>query len=77
MAQKKLSFEQSLARLDEIVRHLEKGDMPYGCNSVIFDDGTLENLTMGQAKLYTVLLIAIPAVLAAVGIFVMIRRKNR
>ena len=28
MAGKKLSFEQSMARLDEIVRHLEKGDMP-------------------------------------------------
>lgn len=25
MAGKKLSFEQSMARLDEIVRHLEKG----------------------------------------------------
>ena len=28
MAGKNLSFEQSMARLDEIVRHLEKGDMP-------------------------------------------------
>ena len=28
MAVKKLSFEQSLSRLDEIVRHLEKGDLP-------------------------------------------------
>ena len=55
----------------------EKGNMPYGCNSVIFDDGTLENLTMGQARWYTVLLIAIPTVLAAVGLVVMIRRKNR
>lgn len=28
MADKKLSFEEALGRLDEIVRHLEKGDLP-------------------------------------------------
>jgi hypothetical protein len=55
----------------------DKGAMPYGCNSVIFSDGTLENLTMGQARWYTALLIAIPAMLGVVGLFVMIRRKNR
>ena len=55
----------------------EQGNMPYGCNSVIFDDGTLENLTMGAARWYTVLLIAIPAAIAAFGLVVTIRRKNR
>ena len=55
----------------------EKGDMPYGCNSIIFDDGILEDLAMGTARLYFALLIAVPVVIAAVGLFVMIRRKNR
>ena len=34
MAKKKLSFEQSLSRLDEIVRHLEKGRVViFGCGT--------------------------------------------
>jgi len=40
MASKKLSFEQSLDRLDEIVRHLEKGDMPLGESLSLFEEGT-------------------------------------
>ena len=40
MANKKLSFEQSLARLDEIVRHLEKGDMPLKDSLSLFEEGT-------------------------------------
>ena len=28
MAKKKLNFEDSLKRLDEIVKHLESGDLP-------------------------------------------------
>jgi exodeoxyribonuclease VII small subunit len=40
MAQKKLSFEQSLARLDEIVRHLEKGDMPLSESLSLYEEGT-------------------------------------
>ena len=55
----------------------EKDDMPYGCHSVLFNTLTLENLTMGTAKLYTVILLAIPVALAAVGTVVIIRRKNR
>ena len=40
MAGKKLSFEQSLSRLDEIVRHLEKGDLPL-CESLsLYEEGT-------------------------------------
>lgn len=42
MAGKKnnLSFEDSLARLDEIVRHLEKGDLPLSESLTIFEEGT-------------------------------------
>ena len=40
MATKKLSFEQSLARLDEIVRHLEKGDLPLKESLTLFEEGT-------------------------------------
>ncbi len=40
MASKKLSFEQSLARLDEIVKHLEKGDQPLADSLKLFEEGT-------------------------------------
>ena len=40
MAGKKLSFEQSMARLDEIVRHLEQGDMPLNDSLALFEEGT-------------------------------------
>ena len=40
MTEKDLSFEQSLARLDEIVRHLEKGDLPLNDSLSLFEEGT-------------------------------------
>lgn len=40
MTEKKPSFEQSLARLDEIVRHLEKGDLPLSESLKLFEEGT-------------------------------------
>ena len=40
MAEKKLSFEQALGRLDEIVRHLEKGDLPLSESLSLFEEGT-------------------------------------
>lgn len=41
MAKKQsLSFEDSLTRLDEIVRHLEKGDMPLGDSLKLYEEGT-------------------------------------
>ena len=40
MAVKKLSFEESLAKLEEIVRHLEKGDLPLSESLKLFEDGT-------------------------------------
>ena len=36
----KMSFEQSLQRLDEIVRHLEKGDLPLSDSLALFEEGT-------------------------------------
>lgn len=40
MAAKKPSFEQALGRLDEIVRHLEKGDLPLSESLALFEEGT-------------------------------------
>ena len=40
MAAKNLSFEQSLGRMDEIVRHLEKGDLPLSESLKLFEEGT-------------------------------------
>ena len=34
------SFEQKLSRLDEIVRHLEKGDLPLSDSLALFEEGT-------------------------------------
>lgn len=50
---------------------------PYGCNQVIYETQILENLTMGTAKAYTALILAIPAALAIVGTVMIVRRKNR
>lgn len=40
MAGKKLNFEQALSRLDEIVRHLEKGDLPLSESLALYEEGT-------------------------------------
>ena len=40
MAAKNPSFEQALGRLDEIVRHLEKGDLPLSESMTLFEEGT-------------------------------------
>lgn len=53
------------------------GDMPYGCKAVLYDTETLENLTMGTAKLYTALIMLVPVAVAAVGAVIIVRRKNR
>lgn len=36
----KLSFEQSITRLDEIVKQLEKGDVPLSDSLKLFEEGT-------------------------------------
>ena len=50
---------------------------PRGCNMVDYTAPILENLTMGKARLYTAIILAIPAALAVVGAITIIRRKNR
>ena len=40
MATQTVSFEQALGRLDEIVRHLEKGDLPLSESLKLFEEGT-------------------------------------
>ena len=40
MASRKMGFEASLNRLDEIVRHLEKGDLPLSESLALFEEGT-------------------------------------
>ena len=40
MAETKRSFEESLARLEEIVRHLERGDLPLSQSLALFEEGT-------------------------------------
>ena len=42
MAAKKKSFEDALNRLDEIVRHLEKGDLPLSESLALFEEGTAQ-----------------------------------
>lgn len=51
--------------------------VPYGCNTVYYSQDTLENLTMKTARIYTVLIMALPVALAVVGAVVTIKRKNR
>ena len=40
MAAKKLTFEQQIARLEEIVAALEKGDAPLADSLKLFEEGT-------------------------------------
>ena len=40
MARKKLSFEESMKRLEEIVLHLEKGDIPLQESIAYLEEGT-------------------------------------
>ena len=40
MGAKNLSFEESVARLDDIVKHLENGDMPLSESLSMFEEGT-------------------------------------
>jgi len=40
MSAKKLSFEEAVARLDEIVKHLENGDLPLSESLTMFEEGT-------------------------------------
>ena len=50
---------------------------PYGTAILSVETAKLENLTMQTAKTYTFLILLVPALLAGVGVFVSLRRKNR
>lgn len=51
--------------------------MPYGCDVVKTDTYMLENLTMGTARIYTALILAVPVVIAIAGAVIVKKRKNR
>lgn len=51
--------------------------VPYGCDVVRADTSTLENLTMGTARIYTVLIFAVPTAILITGAVILVRRKNR
>lgn len=53
------------------------GDMPYGCTPVVYDTGVLENLTLGTKILYTAITMAVPTAILVLGVFVVVRRRNR
>ena len=40
MARKKLSFEEAMKRMEEIVSHLEKGDIPLEESIRLFEEGS-------------------------------------
>ena len=40
MAEKKMTFEQAMARLEEIVKLLEQGEAPLGDALSLFEEGT-------------------------------------
>lgn len=40
MAEEKLSFEQAMGRLEEIVKQLERGDAPLEQALALFEEGT-------------------------------------
>ena len=40
MSAKKLTFEQQISRLEEIVEHLERGDAPLADSLKLFEEGT-------------------------------------
>ncbi len=52
-------------------------NVPYGCTPVYRRDSVLENLTMKLAKIYTAVILSIPAILAVGGAIVVTKRKNR
>ena len=52
-------------------------NVPYGCSPVYRRDAVLENLTMKTARIYTALILSVPALIAIGGAAVVIKRKNR
>lgn len=48
MTQKKMTFEQSIERLNEIVKQLEKGEAPLSESLALFEEGTALISTCGK-----------------------------
>ena len=69
-----LNKDFALSLCDEL---FDGGEMIYGCKSIVYDSGILENLTMGTARAYTAALVSIPVILCVAGAVVIVRRKNR
>lgn len=55
----------------------DSNNAPYGCTPIHLNDQTLQNLTMRTARIYTVLILTVPAAIAVVGFIVVRKRKNR
>ena len=55
----------------------DSNSAPYGCNRVTYKSTILENLTMGRAKLYTAIILTIPAAITVAGTVIIKKRKNR
>ena len=53
------------------------GIAPLGCRAVLYNNETLENLTMRNARIYTALIMIIPVAVAITGSVVLTKRKNR
>ena len=51
--------------------------MPYGSKVILYDTETLQNLKLGTARVYTSLIMLVPAALFVVGTVTVVRRKNR
>ena len=49
----------------------------YGCNVVLYNTETLENLSMSEAYIYTAVVALVPLTLAITGIVILTKRKNR
>ena len=53
------------------------GRMPYGCQPILYDNQTLQNLKMGTAKIYTAVIMTVPVAILVCGAVILVKRKNR
>ncbi len=61
-----------------LFQRLSGADVPTGCTFLMFSPTTLENLTMGEARLWTCLVaVLVPVAVCAVGVFTVVRRRAR
>ncbi len=63
--------------LAALATHFDATQAPIGCQSLIYRGPTLEGFTMGRARIYTAIMLAIPAAIAITGAVIIIKRKNR